>query len=279
VQGRRTRVLYGPPRAAHASERQAPLLLVHGLACSADAWTPLMRAAATRPETAGVPVLAPDLPGYGHTPGPSHALDIDALADAAAAVLDAWGWERPVHVLANSMGCQVALALAHRHPRRVFSLTLQGPTVRRGYAELSRYAYGLACDLPLETPRYVATQVRMWAQMGFRRYLATSLHMVEDAPLARARQVRAPALVLRGERDRIVDEESARRLADALPRGEFCAVPGATHAMEFVAPGAFLDAWLPFRNTVERAPDGPRSRLPGDREELVRQIPGDTEGG
>jgi pimeloyl-ACP methyl ester carboxylesterase len=55
---------------------------------------------------------------------------MEELADWAARFLDAQGIAR-AHVAGNSMGGQVALALARRHPTRVGGLVLAGPTMGR----------------------------------------------------------------------------------------------------------------------------------------------------
>ncbi|MES4793041.1 MAG: hypothetical protein C4321_08700, partial [Chloroflexota bacterium] len=116
------RVSAGAP--SHVDRALAlPLLLLHGLGCSSAAWAPTLRA--LQQQGLGQPVFAPDLPGYGASPGPETALGIDALADWAARFLDALGVAR-VCVAAHSMGCQVALALARRHPDRAGRVVLGG---------------------------------------------------------------------------------------------------------------------------------------------------------
>ena len=52
-----------------------------------------------------VPVFVPDMPGFGCSPGPAESLGMEDLAG-------------------NSMGCQIALALARRRPERVGGLVL-----------------------------------------------------------------------------------------------------------------------------------------------------------
>src|SRR4051794_20789095 len=51
-------------------------------------------------------VHVPDLPGFGSSDRPDHALSVPELADALVRWLDAAGLQG-VHVVANSMGCQV----------------------------------------------------------------------------------------------------------------------------------------------------------------------------
>jgi pimeloyl-ACP methyl ester carboxylesterase len=144
------------------------------------------------------------------------------------------------------MGCQVALALARRRPERVGALVLVGPTVGEQTVSFWRYALGLLLDGVQEPPAYNLRLARMYAQMGVPRYLATTRKMLEDEPLRHADEVQAPCLIVRGERDGIIPDPVARRLAAALPRGEFRRLYGAAHALQFSRPREFVEAALPF---------------------------------
>ena len=99
----------------------APLVLLHGIGSSRQAWDPVI------PALAGYfDVLAVDLPGFGDSgplpaetePGPA------ALAAAVAGLLDELGITG-AHVAGNSLGGWVALELASIRP--VASLTLLSP--------------------------------------------------------------------------------------------------------------------------------------------------------
>jgi 2-hydroxy-6-oxonona-2,4-dienedioate hydrolase len=215
---------------------ELPWLLVHGLGCSREAWIPaldfLQRQGAERP------VYAPDMPGSGSSPGPPETLGMPALADWSARLLDALGIAR-AHVGGNSMGCQVALALARRHPERVGGLVLAGPTTGEHFLPRWRYLLGLVVDGVREPPRYNATLARMCLQMGMRRYLVTVQKMLEDDPVDGAGLVRAPCLIVRGGRDAIVPAAAAQKLASALPHGAYTEVPAAAHAVQFNEPELF----------------------------------------
>lgn len=244
VQGRRVRCrLVDPAKSGtENASLSAPLLLLHGLAGSSDAWGPLLRS--LEHEGLDRPVLAPDLPGYGRSPGPPGALGVDDLADWVAGLLDVMGFER-AHVAAHSLGCQVALALARRHPDRVGGLVLAGPTTGRRLMPGWRYGLGLVNSFR-EPPLYKITALRMYLQMGPVHYLSTVRQMLADDPLAGIDAVQAPCLVLRGEHDPIIPESVARRLALLLPRGAFLPVPGAAHVVQYSQTDAFRRLALAF---------------------------------
>ena len=240
-------VLDALPPSASPTPLSLPLLFLHGLGCSSDAWRPALQILARR--RVSCPVFVPDLPGFGCSPGPHEVLGMEDLADWAARLLDVLGVAQ-VHVAGNSMGCQVALALARRHPERVGGLILVGPTVGEQYVPAWRYALGLLVDGTREPLVYNALLARMYAQQGIPHYLATTRKMLEDEPLKHADEVRAPCLVLRGARDGIIPDAVARRLAAALPRGEFRRLEGAPHALNYGRAAEFVAISLEFFLTL-----------------------------
>ncbi len=228
--------------AASSSADMLSMILLHGLGCSADAWRPTLGSLAER--GAG-PVYVPDMPGFGCSPGPKKALSINELADWLARVMDALGIPK-ANFAGNSLGGQVLLAFARRHPERLERLVLIGATVGGQYISLARYAAGLVLDGIQEPPIYTAVLSRMYAQMGLVRYVGTTLAMLDDEPLEQTSEIQAPCLVLRGARDGIIPDPVARRLAAALPNGQFRRLSGTAHAMQFTRPREFTEIALSF---------------------------------
>lgn len=220
-----------------------PVVLLHGLGCSSDAWRPAIEVlAARRPDHR---VFIPDLPGFGCSAGPKEAMGMEDLADWVARLLDALGVAR-AHFAGNSMGCQVALALARRHPARVGGLVLVGATVGGRAVSFGRYALGLLRDGAREPPRYNLALSRMYAQMGVPRYLATTHKMLQNEPLLYAHEIDAPCLIVRGEFDGIIPDRAARELSARLPRGQFRRLDGTAHALMYSRPREFVETALPF---------------------------------
>jgi pimeloyl-ACP methyl ester carboxylesterase len=240
VDGRSVGVRFLPGTAESAGS--LPIILLHGLGCSADAWRPTLSVLAERRVGA---VYVPDMPGFGCSPGPKKALSIAALADWLARVMDALGLEK-ANFAGNSLGGQVLLAFARRHPERLERLVLIGSTVGGQYISLGRYAAGLVLDGSQEPPIYTAVLTRMYAQMGLVRYAQTTLAMIADEPLEQTSGIKAPCLVLRGDRDGIIPDSLARRLAASLPNGQFRRLSGTAHAMQFTRPREFAEIALSF---------------------------------
>lgn len=214
------------------------VVLVHGLIASSRTMRPLARALSPH-----VRVLAPDLPGFGRSRG-GPALGLDALAGSLVDWLDALEVERAAFV-GSSTGCQLVVNLAARHPERVACAVLQGP------AGEPRPPWRTLGALLLDVLQKGATRLpwivlRDLHDAGLRRGLATLRALRADRCDLRLPAVACPTLVVRGTRDVCVSRAWAEHVARTLPRGRLVEVPGACHAMNFVAPERLARLVLPF---------------------------------
>jgi 2-hydroxy-6-oxonona-2,4-dienedioate hydrolase len=169
------------------------------------------------------PTFAPDLPR-------------GARVGELAAYLDRWTDAARVPravFLGNSMGCQVAVELAASRPAKVAALVLVGPTVDAAARSRVRQLARLALDSAREPVRLDLVVVTDYVRSGPIRTVRWARKMVEHRLEARLPEVAAPTLVVRGERDPIVPDEWAARVARSLPRGELVVVPGAAHAVHY----------------------------------------------
>lgn len=222
-----------------------PLVLVHGLGISADFWFQNAPAIAA----AGYRVLAPDLPGFGRTPGPDEGLTVGQQAASAMAWAEAVELG-PAVFLGHSISCQTVLEIAAAAPVAVRGLVLGAPTEAGGAGMMARQAWRLFTDAWRERPALLALATQTYLQAGPVRYWRTWKWGVERDPLALAPAVAAPALVLLGSRDPVVPEPFARSLAAALPRGRFEMVPEAAHSLSFDKPERFNETVLGFLREV-----------------------------
>lgn len=115
--GHRLNVRYAGP-----DDPEAPAaVMVHGLGGASTNWTTLMRELRD-----DLHQWAPDLPGFGDSP-PSGEHTVDAYVADITAYLEQF--DRPVNLLANSMGGLICVLIAARRPDLVRSLILVSPAM------------------------------------------------------------------------------------------------------------------------------------------------------
>jgi 2-hydroxymuconate-semialdehyde hydrolase len=101
-----------------------PVLLIHGSGPGVTAWANWRTVIPNLSD--GFRVIAPDMVGFGYTARPDDAVyQLDYWVKHALDFLDSLGIER-THIVGNSFGGALALALAIRAPDRVGRLVLMG---------------------------------------------------------------------------------------------------------------------------------------------------------
>lgn len=118
------------------------VLFVHGLGCSKENW----RGAWQRPELRGRSLLAPDLPGFGHSVYPQgFTADLVNYAHVLRALIDAHALRR-IHLVAHSMGGSIALLLPPQVLSRLESLVLIEPRLFAPSCGIAATAVGVTLD-------------------------------------------------------------------------------------------------------------------------------------
>jgi len=230
-------------------ERDAPVLvMVHGIGVSSRYFLPTAARLAERCN-----VYAPDLPGFGFSAPLGLRPTVRRLADAFEAWLDAADLKVPDAVVANSFGCQVVADFAARRPERVARLVLVGPTIDRRARSLGRQAARLALDSVREPVGLLALETIDYVQHLRKSGIGAFVEMIRDPLERNLSLVRAPTLVVRGDRDPIVPRTWAEEVAATLPRGRLVEVAGAAHAVNYNAPDALTRLTLEFLHEPDAA--------------------------
>ena len=179
-------------------------------------------------------VYALDLPGFGKSDKPQHALTVPELATAVLAWMDAAGLP-DAHLVGNSFGCQVIAEAASRAPRRFHSLVLTGPALDPAIRNVWQPVWRLLLD-SLYEPLLIGPVVYDYWRMNPARVWQTFRACLVDRIEDKLPGLTMPTLLVRGGRDPIARPEWLERMARLLPDAQIRTVPRAPHAIVFSAP-------------------------------------------
>ncbi len=224
----------------HVTGTGPDVLLIHGSGPGVSAWANWRM---TMPGLAGrYRVIAPDIVGFGFTERPvGFRYEISSWTEHVLGVLDALGVER-CHVVGNSFGCSLALALAIHHPERVHGLVLMGatgvpfeitpgldavwgyePSVEAMEELLGIFAFDRALVGPdLARLRYEAS-ARPGVQEAYRSMFPaprqSALDAITHLPEDIAR-IAAPTLIVHGRDDQVIPVSNALTLLELIDDAE-----------------------------------------------------------
>lgn len=238
-----------------------PLVLLHAFPFDRTFWsdvTPLF-------VKAGLRVVAPDLMGFGQSPGKG-PWSIADQAEAVSSLLLSLGLTKAT-VLGLSMGGYVALALVDRHPEQIKAIVLADTKAAADSPQaLEGRAHAIAKVKQEGVPAFAEGMLEKLlspaASQSLRTYTLSLMSQPQDgvlAALAALRDrpdrrhelpnIRVPALVLGGEHDVISPPTEGREIAAALPYGSFVQIPRVGHLSNLEAPEKFVSAVLDFLET------------------------------
>ena len=228
-------------------------VLVHGLGMSSRYLTPTAKLLAGWGK-----VHAPDLPGFGNSGKPAGVLTIPELADALAGWMDAMELTAPI-LIGNSLGAQVIVDFAVRHPSRLAAAVLIGLTIDPEARRMATQIGRLLKDIPREPPGLYWTAATDYLRAGFRRCLQTLRHALHDPVAEKLPQIRVPVLVTRGEQDPIVPQQWTWQAAGLIPQASLVTIPSAAHAVNFSAAEKLVREVLEFYRQAGRELPAERS--------------------
>lgn len=110
------------------TKRPENVIFLHGFLCSSSLWTETVFPNLSEEGKSNYRFIAVDLLGFGRSPKPrdcSYTLS-DHVEAIERSVIHAKGLDS-FHLVAHSMGCTIALALAAKYAKSVKSITLIAP--------------------------------------------------------------------------------------------------------------------------------------------------------
>ena len=247
--------------------REAPaILLLHGFGASLQAWDDWAPALEKN-----LRVLRIDIPGFGLS-GPAVNQDYSDAADVARviAVMDQLGVQQVI-VAGHSMGGRIAWNLAAAHPERVSKLVLISPdgfpdpnaksdktyevpallgllpySLPQWALRMGGVAPAFADDSQL-TPQMMQRYHDMMLAPGVRTALLERMRQTRNSdPVSRLQSIKAPTLLLWGEKDAFIPVSNAQDYLKAMPQAKLVTLPGVGHVLHEEAPQASVQAVLDF---------------------------------
>lgn len=252
-----------------------PLLLLHGIGADKDNWT-----RAARYLTPRYHVIAPDLPGFGESDKPDSAsYHIADQVERVAAIAAALGLDH-FDLGGNSMGGWIALAYAAAHREQVRSLWLLDPAGIKGgqpsemfrrlkagqrpplfansfeqFRDVLRFVFVRPPYVPGAVQRVIAKHQIENYTLNLRIFDEIRADL-ESTPLEQtlAGGLETPALIVWGERDRVLDVSSADILHKLLTHSQLIKLPDVGHLPMLETPKRAAQDYLRFRDSIAQAP-------------------------
>jgi pimeloyl-ACP methyl ester carboxylesterase len=255
------------PRSVHANGIEIhyleagegePLVLLHGGVVSTNPiWTgvPISYASHMATLAAHFRVIAPDTRGAGRTVHSDGTVTFDLLADDVAALIDALGLDRPL-VAGFSEGGITATVLAIRHPGSARAIINDAGydafDPRAATLAKMRQMLGGSPDAadadPDAATRFFSQSAEMQGVFELMKadedsgqgkdhwkdYLRLAFHRLTRPPgytMHDLGAIRAPTLIIVGDRDEFCSVEEGARAYRALAEGELAVVPATGHVI------------------------------------------------
>ncbi len=240
------------------------LLLLHAFPLNRKQWEQQGQGWAT---TFGGSVVALDLLGFGESGIETGPATMDLMADYVFGAMDALHAERCA-ICGLSLGGYVAFALLRQHPERITGLVLADtratadtPEQREAREDAAQFAtaHGVVPLFDRDAPRLfgqttrnlhpeIVDRAREIARLDNDIGIAAAERGMALRPDSTALlpKIRVPTLVLVGDEDAIIPQDTARQMAQAIPNAEFEVIQSAGHISNMEQASRFGDAVARF---------------------------------
>jgi pimeloyl-ACP methyl ester carboxylesterase len=237
------------PRLLHSYRRRSPLVLINGLAEQSETWFANRTYLARHFDVKVPELLVYDGASLHEWIDSGGEVTVDYLAGRLGRFLDEFVQRPPYHLVASSLGAQVALTYATRVPEKVAKLVLICPSgfhgdenlpmvegVRRSnYEALVKSVFHSEHSASDELVSSISRkfQDRRWKKGVLKTLRATVGHSVESL----LEHVSQPTLVIWGANDRVLsDVPGAIRAAERMLRVRQVVIPRCGHAPQIEKP-------------------------------------------
>ena len=188
-------------------------------------------------------VIVPDLRGHGRTNDSSREIRLPMLIDDVVAFINTLALQKPF-LCGWSMGGDITLNVGIHHPNLVKAMVVGGVTHRiseTNFENLKAMGFESAGKINPEQFEKGMPQMIEWLQTAhpenpdYWKTLLTRLsyEMMEPTPYSidDLRKVSTPALIILGDRDKLIPLEEAVELYRLIPHAELAVIPNADHSV------------------------------------------------
>jgi pimeloyl-ACP methyl ester carboxylesterase len=226
----------------HESGTGSPIVLIPGLAGGFDLLGPMARSLA-----AGHHVYTYQLRGENDCFVLRHPFDLDDLVEDLAELIDSLKLEKPT-IMGLSFGGIIALKFAIRYPYRLDRLIVQGVGARYEHGLIQQIASTVLSRFPLPADSPFVNQFFNLLFGGKQKHdslfdfvtrqcwqtdqsvMAHRFRLVEELDIEdQLRHIKAPTLVLSGDRDVLVSAGSLAPLGNNIPDVRVVRLPSCGH--------------------------------------------------
>jgi abhydrolase domain-containing protein 6 len=245
-----------------------PLVLIHGFGGNKDNFTRVAKFL-----TPKMRVLIPDLPGFGATEKrPDDDFSVDKQAERVRAFTKALGIEKH-HVGGNSMGGWISGIYASKYPAETLSVWFLNPAGTKAGTQSEALKHYETTGVSLLTVSNKAEYERLLDLIFVKRpspmpdFVVTAMaeRAVADKPLndkiygvirglpvdmperLQASGYTNPALVVWGDKDRVLHVDGAKELAAALPQSTVVIMKDTGHSPQLETPEQTANDYLAWR--------------------------------
>jgi pimeloyl-ACP methyl ester carboxylesterase len=222
--------------------RRPPLVLINGLAEQHESWFRNKRFWSRHFDVYAPNILVYDGPAIQRRVEVKQPITVEYLVGELFTFLDRFVQNPPYHLVSSSLGGKVAVEFAARHPNLVNRVVLICPSgmgdqeqlpimegvMRNDMYSVVRSVFHKTRYVDRDLVKYykLALNSRKW-KTGLLRTVRGTLDFTVRP---RMRELKAPTLLITGERDRICDPTTAAEAARELPHGHFLSIPSCGHA-------------------------------------------------
>lgn len=234
--------------------KEVPILILHGWRIPVERYLPLKKLFLK----AKFKVFIPELPGFNENKSLSKIYTLNDYVEFVINFAKQNQFNK-FFLVGHSFGGRVAIQLTVLHPEKVKALVLTGvPAVRGGnfkrlvfliLAKIGKAFFAIPpfCLLKQGARKFLYHLIGEWDYYKTKGAMRETFKKIVTEDLTPfLSEIKAPTLLLWGEKDKMVPVSVARKMVAEVPKAKLEIVSGATHKLPYEKPKIFVKKCLDF---------------------------------